>query len=81
MTRYQIEQELENLRSELRVIAVMDEKNVCIAFNCDSKDEAISIREDEIQYYKNQLKESDLPEDDGMDYDALCKIQGLSRYA
>lgn len=81
MTRYQIEQELENLRSELRVIAVMDEKAVCIAFNCDSKDEAISIREDEIQYYKNQLKESDLPEDDGMDYDALCRIQGLSRYA
>ena len=81
MNRTEFADEIGRIRDELRIIAVMDEEDVCKVFNCDSKDEAISIREDEIQQYENQLKESELSGDDGMDYDALCRIQGLSRYA
>lgn len=34
-----------------------------------------------IDKYEKQLYPSNYPsEDDGMDYDALCRVQGLSRY-
>ena len=51
-----IENEIEELRNEIAVLAVMnDEEAIQILFG-NGKEEAIRIREDVITYYKRKLK-------------------------
>lgn len=61
-------------RLEIAEINSMSLQAVQVLYNVDTKEEAIqgvleSIESEEEEY-----------EDDGMDYDALCMSQGLSRY-
>lgn len=61
-------------RLEIAEINSMSLAEVQVLHNVDTKEEAIqgvleSIESEEEEY-----------EDDGMDYDALCLSQGLSRY-
>lgn len=81
MTRYEIERELDSLYKDLEIAHNSDEQTVCRVFNADSKREAIQVITDEIDNYESALEEYNLPDDDGMDYDALCRVQGLARYA
>lgn len=81
MTRYEIERELDSLYKDLSVAHNADEETVCKVFNTDTKNEAIRAITDEIDRNEDRLKEFDLPDDDGMDYDALCRVMGLARYA
>lgn len=81
MTRYEIERELDCLYKDLEIAHNSDEQTVCRVFNADSKREAIQVITDEIDNYESALEEYNLPDDDGMDYDALCRVQGLARYA
>ncbi|WP_298113214.1 hypothetical protein [uncultured Bacteroides sp.] len=81
MTRYEIERELDSLYKDLEIAHNSDEQTVCRVFNADSKREAIQVITDEIDNYESALEEYNLPDDDGMDYNALCRVQGLARYA
>lgn len=81
MDRYEIEKELDSLYQDLQIAHNADEQTVCLTFNADSKQEAIRLITDEIDRYEEMLQELDLPDDDGMDYDALCRVMGLARYA
>lgn len=81
MTRYEIERELDSLYKDLEIAHNSDEQTVCRVFNTDSKKEAVQIITDSIDNYESALEEYNLPDDDGMDYDALCRVQGLARYA
>ncbi len=83
MTRYEIERELDSLYKDFEIAHNSDEQTVCRVFNTDSKREAIQVITDEIDNYESALEEFDQPanDDDGMDYDALCSVQGLARYA
>ena len=47
----------------------------------DCKADIIEVIEEEIDIYEAILSGPDTDEDNDMDYDALCLIQGLSRYA
>ncbi len=80
MTRYEIEQGLDTLYRDLDRAKNMDEATACRVFNVDCKAEIIEVIQEEIETYQAIL-EPDADEDDGMDYDALCEVQGLSRYA
>ncbi len=80
MKRYEIEQELDKLYKDLNFAYNADEQTVCRAFNADSKQECIKLLTDDIDAYESLLQEFEQP-DDGMDYDALCRVQGLARYA
>ena len=68
MNAYTINQQLDSLYKDLM-------------FNADSKKEAIQLITDEIDSLEDALKGFETCEDDGMDYDALCRVQGISRYA
>ena len=57
----------------------MDEATACRVYNVDYKAEIIEVIQDEIDTCK-AIMQPDF-EDDGMDYDTLCTVQGLSRYA
>lgn len=81
MTRYEIEQELDSLYQDLNIAHNADDQTVCRTFNVDTKQEAIRMLTSEIDNYEAVLEQLDLPDDDGMDYDALCRVQGLARYA
>lgn len=81
MTRYEIEQELDSLYQDLDIAHNADDQTVCRTFNVDTKQEAIRMLTSEIDNYEAVLEQFDLPDDDGMDYDALCRVQGLARYA
>lgn len=83
MTRYEIERELDSLYKDFEIAHNSDEQTVCRVFNTDSKREAIQVITDEIDNYESALEKFDQPtnDDDGMDYDALCSVQGLARYA
>ena len=81
MTRYEIEQELDSLYQDLNIAHNADDQTVCRTFNVDTKQEAIRMLTSEIDNYESVLEQFDLPDDDGMDYDALCRVQGLARYA
>lgn len=81
MTRYEIENELDKLYRDLEVAHNTDEQTICRAFNADSKQEYIKILVGEIDNYESALEEYDIPDDEGMDYEALCRIQGIARYA
>ena len=69
MNAYTINQQLDGLYKDLEAAQNNDERTVCLMFNADSKKEVIQLITDETC------------EDDGMDYDALCRVQGISRYA
>lgn len=82
MDRYDIEKQLDSLYQDLQIAYNADEQTVCLTFNVDTRREAVQLITDDIDYYEDMLAElSPDEEDDGMDYDALCRVQGLSRYA
>lgn len=81
MNAYTINQQLDSLYKDLEAAHNNDEETVCEMFNADSKKEAIQLITDEIDCLEAELKGFETCEDDGMDYDALCAVQGLSRYA
>lgn len=80
MTCYEIEQEIEKQETDLEIVEGSDEEIACLLFNADSKAELIEDIKKEISFYKSLL-EPDMSEDDSIDYDAICEVQGLSRYA
>ncbi|WP_277640044.1 hypothetical protein [Bacteroides graminisolvens] len=79
MTRYELEQGLNALYRDLEKAKNMDEETACKFYNVDYKAEIIEVIEEEIKTYEAILQPEDT-DDDGMDYDALCEVQGLSRY-
>lgn len=79
MTQYEIEREIEKQEADLSIVEGSDEKTARFLFNAESKAELIEAIKDEIRFYRSLLQ-PDIYEDDGMDYDALCQVQGLSRY-
>lgn len=81
MNAYTINQQLDSLYKDLEAAHNNDEEAVCLMFNADSKKEAIQLITDEIDSLEDALKGFETCEDDGMDYDDLCRVQGISRYA
>lgn len=79
MTQYEIEREIEKQEADLNIVESSDGKTACFLFNAESKAELIEVIKEEIRFYRSLLQ-PDIYEDDGMDYDALCQVQGLSRY-
>lgn len=79
MTTYEIEIHLNALYKDLETAKGMDEETACRVFNVDCKSEIIEVIEEEIETCETILEPVD--GDDGMDYDAICEVQGLSRYA
>lgn len=83
MTRYEIENELSHLYNLLEQVNMANEITACILCNTDTKQEAVESIQQSIDYYEGRIKEiedAELFEDDGMDYDAICYSQGISRY-
>ena len=81
MTRYEIEQGLNALYRDLDNAQNMDEETARRVYNVDCKADIIEVIEEEINTYEAILSGPDTGEDNDMDYDAHCLIQGLSRYA
>lgn len=81
MTQFELEQGLNALRKDLFAADSMDEATACRVYNVDCKADIIEVIKDEIATYETILSRSVVVEDSGMDYDALCEVQGLSRYA
>ena len=81
MTRCEIEQGLNALYRDLDHVQNMDEETARRVYNVDCKADIIEVIEEEIDIYEAILSGPDTDEDKDMDYDALCLIQGLSRYA
>lgn len=79
MTHYELEQGLNALYRDLDNVQYMDEDTARRVYNVDCKADIIEVIEEEIDTYEAILSGPD--EDNDMDYDALCLIQGLSRYA
>lgn len=75
MNAYTINQQLDSLYKDLEAAHNNDEEAVCLMFNADSKKEAIQLITDEIDSLEDALKGFETCEDDGMDYDALCRVQ------
>jgi len=80
MTHYELEQGLNALYRDLENINNMDEETACKVYNVDYKAEILEVIKEEIETYEAILQPNDT-DDDGMDYEALCEVQGLSRYA
>lgn len=72
---------LDGLYAELQWAQQRDEQTVCRIFSADSKPEVLRLIADEIELLEEELRCFSACEDDGMDYDALCRSQGLSRFA
>lgn len=81
MTRYEIEQGLDALYRDLNNVQNMDEATARRVYNVDCKADIIEVIEEEIETYEAILSGPDTGEDNDMDYDALCMVQRLSRYA
>jgi hypothetical protein len=82
MDRYEIEKQLDSLYQDLQIAHNAEEQTVCLTFNVDTRREAVQLITDDIDYYEDMLScLTEEEQDDGMDYDALCSVQGLSRYA
>lgn len=81
MTRFELEQGLNALRKDLFAADSMDEATACRVYNVDCKADIIEVIKEEIATYETILSRSVVVEDSGMDYEALCEVQGLSRYA
>lgn len=70
---------LDDLYRELERVSSMTEAEVKRAYNADSKSEILALINADIEsILKEQYEDEDY--DDGMDYDALCRVQGLSRF-
>jgi len=70
---------LDDLYKELERVSSMTEAEVKRAYNADSKSEILALINADIEsILKEQYEDEDY--DDGMDYDALCRVQGLSRF-
>ena len=67
---------LECLEEELKEVQSMTNEEVMNRYNADSKEEIIQMIKEDIIIEKD--KESN--EYFGIDYDALCYSQGISRY-
>ena len=81
MTQFELEQGLNALRKDLFAADSMDEATACRVYNVDCKADIIEVIKEEIATYETILSRSVVVEDSGMDYDSLCEVQGLSRYA
>ena len=81
MTQFELEQGLNALRKDLFAADSMGEATACRVYNVDCKADIIEVIKEEIATYETILSRSVVVEDSGMDYDALCEVQGLSRYA
>ncbi len=81
MTQFELEQGLNALRKDLFAADSMDEATACRVYNVDCKADIIEVIKEEIATYETILSRSVVVEDSGMDYDALCEVQGLSQYA
>lgn len=81
MDAYSINQELDRLYAELERVTAMPFKEVCKKYNADYKSEVIASINEEIQSLESDLHEVFEESDDDMDYDAICEVQGLARYA
>lgn len=81
MTQFELEQGLNALRKDLFAADSMDEATACRVYNVDCKADIIEVIKEEIATYETILSRSIVVKDSGMDYDALCEVQGLSRYA
>ena len=81
MTQFELEQGLNALRKDLFAADSMDEATACRVYNVDCKADIIEVIKEEIATYETILSRSVVVEDSGMDYAALCEVQGLSRYA
>ena len=81
MTQFELEQGLNAIRKDLFAADSMDEATACRVYNVDCKADIIEVIKEEIATYETILSRSVVVEDSGMDYDALCEVQGLSRYA
>lgn len=77
MTRYEIIQKIEELRTDLRTIAVMDEATVCKVFNVDNKEEAIQATTEELECYKSQLQELNAYENRIINYEKTADMPCL----
>ena len=76
MTRCEIEQGLNALYRDLDHVQNMDEETARRVYNVDCKADIIEVIEEEIDIYEAILSGPDTDEDNDMDYDALCLIQG-----
>lgn len=79
MSQLEIERHLDALYNDFDNVMNMDEETACKRYNVDSKSEILEVIQDEIDVCKSRLQPEE--DDGGMDYDALCKVLGLSRYA
>lgn len=67
---------LECLQAELDEVQGMTDLEVMQRYNSDSKSEIIQLIKEDIIIEES----AEINNDSGMDYDALCYSQGLSRY-
>jgi len=67
---------LECLQAELEEVEIMTDLEVMQRYNSDSKEEIIQLIKKDIIIEES----AELNNDSGMDYDALCYSQGISRY-
>ena len=67
---------LECLQAELKEVQEMTDLEVMQNYNSDSKEEIIQLIKEDIIIEES----AELNNDSGMDYDALCYSQGISRY-
>lgn len=81
MDAYTISRQLDSLYQDLEAAHRQSEEAVCLKFNADSKQEIIQLITEEIDQLEEELKGFTPCDNDGMDYDALCRLQGISRYA
>ncbi|WP_319505065.1 hypothetical protein [Bacteroides graminisolvens] len=80
MTHYELEQGLNALYRDLENANNMDEETACRVYNVDCKAEILEVIKEEIETYEAILQPNETSDDD-MDYNALCEVQGISRYA
>ena len=67
----------DDLYAELEKVSSMTEAEVTKAYNSDSKAEILALINADIESLNGEQNED---YDVGMDYDELCRVQGLSRY-
>ena len=67
---------LECLQAELKEVQVMTDSEVMQRYNSDSKKEIIQLIKEDIIIEES----AELNNDSGMNDDALCDSQGISRY-
>jgi len=70
---------LDDLYAELEKVSSMTEAEVTRAYKTDSKAEILALINADIESL-NRIQYEDEDYNVGMDYDELCRVQGLSRY-